>query len=229
LLEEKKLIISFNDVSFTYGKQLILDRISFSADKGECVVIAGPNGVGKSTILSLAAGIFTPNSGSITAPKKVAYVPQSIPLFEDMTVWSNLKFFADIEKIKMIPPLPSDVLSYKHMQVSKLSYGMKRRVSIACALLGDHELILFDEPCNGLDASYREELAELILKLKSEGKAILYVGHDISEYLGFFDRLLLLKNAALHIYERNRLLGDISDAEAQKDILASTYKELYAE
>lgn len=223
------MVVSLNDVSFSYGRQLILDKISFSAEKGECVVIAGSNGIGKSTILSLIAGIFRPASGSIEVSKKIAYVPQNIPLFDDMTVWSNLKFFADIEQVKITSSLPFDVLSYKRKLVSKLSYGMKKRVSIACALLGDPELILLDEPCNGLDASYRAELIDLILKFKSQGKTILYVGHDAAEYLSFFDRLIILKDAALRIYERSQLFRGISDTEVQKSILTSTYKTLYSE
>lgn len=228
-LEVAHLALSLKDVSFSYGRQLILNQIGFTAKQGECVAIAGSNGIGKSTILSLIAGIFKPTSGSIEASKKIAYVPQHISLFEDMTVWSNLKFFADMEKAEITPPLPFDVLSYKRKRVSKLSYGMKKRVSLACALLGDPELVLLDEPCNGLDAVYRAELVDLILQLKSEGKTILYVGHDPTEYLSFFDRLIILKHAALHIFERDQLFGDVSDTEMQKSILTSAYHTLYTE
>lgn len=196
-----KILLEFDGVSFTYGRgrgrSAILREISFSARAGECLVIAGTNGSGKTTLLSIAAGIREPSSGKVQTAGRVGYVPQGSALLEDATVRENLRFFADLAGADVPDPLPFAVGGWLDRKVSRLSGGMKKQVSIACAMAGDPDVMLLDEPCGALDIRFRESLCSLILCWKSAGKAVLYVGHDPAEFYPFCDRLLFLSPGGL--------------------------------
>ena len=181
-------------VSFAYGRnrQPVLRNISFAAYPGTCVVIAGTNGSGKTTLLSLAAGIRKPSAGRVKCSGEVGYVPQGSALLEDATVGENLRFFADLAHAPIPDPLPFAVADWTGRRVSRLSGGMKKQVSIACAMAGDPDVMLLDEPCGALDIRFRDALAALILDWKRAGKTVLYVGHDPAEFYPFCDRLLFL-------------------------------------
>lgn len=198
------------NLTFSYGKRSILDGLTVSVREGECLVLAGPNGSGKSTTLSLIAGVLRPKSGQVIPGGRVGYVPQGTALFEDMTVEENLHFFAGLARCTVPAELPFGLEHRLKERVSKLSGGMKKQVSIACALLGGPEVLLLDEPCASLDIRYREELTRLILQLKEEGRTILYTGHEPMEFFPFCDKLLFLGGQpALHT--REELTGSPAD------------------
>lgn len=200
-------MIELTDVSFSYGKTKILKNLSLSVKAGECVVFAGPNGSGKSTALSIIAGVLRPDTGCVHIRGDVGFVPQGSALFEDMTVGDNLRFFAGLKKCALPAQLPFGVAQYLNTRVSKLSGGMKKQVSIACALLGEPSVILMDEPCASLDVEYREELIQLVTCAKKKGCAIIYVGHDPLEFSAFYDKLVFFhENTSL--YTRRELSGD---------------------
>ncbi len=185
-------MIHARELSFSYGKRKIVDGLNFDAVRGECIVFAGPNGSGKSTVLSLAAGILLPQSGNIFVNGNVGYVPQGTALFEDATVAENLRFFAGMAHVDVPTKLPFALERFKSKKVSALSGGMKKQVSIACAMLGEPDVVLLDEPCAALDISFRAELINMVLAWKAEGRTVLYVGHDPSEFHPFFDKLIFL-------------------------------------
>ena len=200
-------MVTFNNVSFSYGKKEILKNLSFSVGSGECLVLAGPNGSGKSTAASMVAGVLQPKSGEISVRGSVGFVPQGTALFEDMSVADNLRFFAGLKNCHVPERLPFGVERYRKMRVSRLSGGMKKQVSIACALLGDPEIVLMDEPCASLDVCYRAELAELITRLKNRGCAVIYVGHEPMEFASFYDRLLFFQDGYIE-HTREQLSGN---------------------
>lgn len=197
-------MIHAKGLSFSYGKHRIIDRLDFDAVRGECVVFAGPNGSGKSTVLALAAGILKPKEGSVRVNAKIGYVPQGTSLFEDATVEENLRFFADMSHTSVPARLPFDLERFRKKRISELSGGMKKQVSIACAMLGNPEVILLDEPCTALDISFRTELINTVLSWKREGRTVLYVGHDPSEFYPFFDKLIFLSDKPV-TYDRQTL------------------------
>lgn len=213
------------DVSFSYGSRKILERLSFRVASSECVVLAGANGRGKSTVLSLIAGILRPSSGRIQTGGKVAYIPQGSALFEDMTVAENLRFFADLVKTAVTDELPFNLHDYMNVKAGKLSGGMKKQLSIACALLGEPRVILFDEPCAGLDIVYRRELIALIHSLKAKGCEIVYVGHDPMEFVSFCDRVLFL-GQNLQSYSREELVADPADDQLFCENFARIFEKL---
>ena len=185
-------MIKVENVSFSYGKHAVLRGLSFSANEGECVVLAGPNGSGKSTMLSILTGVINPGGGNTEIDGEIGYVPQGSALFEDCTVLENLKFFADIAKAKIPEKLPFSVEQIKNRKVSQLSGGMKKQVSIACAFIGEPQIILLDEPCAALDIDFRDEMIDMVKEWKTEGKTVVYVGHDPREFYETFDRIVFL-------------------------------------
>lgn len=215
-------MIELKDVSFSYGRRKILNNLCVSVWAGECVVLAGPNGSGKSTALSIMAGVLRPDAGTVRVSGSVGYAPQGTALFEDMTVRDNLRFFAGLRKCPVPAALPFGVAQYLGTRVSKLSGGMKKQVSIACALLGDPQVLLLDEPCGALDAQYRQELVQLILERKQQGCAIVYVGHEPQEFSAFYDKLVFLGKGE---YTRQQL----SPQGADDLRFCSTFYELVRE
>ncbi len=140
----------------------------------------------------MLAGILKPSSGKITAHGRIGYVPQGTALLEDATVEENLNFFASLAKASVPRELPFSVESYKKKLVSTLSGGMKKQVSIACAAIGDPQIMLLDEPCAALDITFRDEMIRLVEKWKREGKTVIYVGHDPAEFYSFFNTLVFI-------------------------------------
>ena len=216
-------MIELLDISFSYGRKKILENFSVTVRPGECVVLAGSNGSGKSTALSIMASVLRPDTGTMQVNGSVGFAPQGTALFEDMTVLDNLRFFAGLKKCHVPEKLPFGVAKYLKTRVSKLSGGMKKQVSIACALLGDPQVLLLDEPCAALDIEYRRELTELILEKKNNGCAIVYVGHEPQEFYPFYDKLVFFGNGYRE-YTRQQLSAD-SENELR---FSSTFQELFS-
>lgn len=200
-------MVSFSDVCFQYGARVILDRLSFTAETGMCTVLAGPNGIGKSTALALAAGALKPRSGTVSCRGTVGYAPQEAALFPDLSVRDNLKFFAGLHRAPLpeAPFLPLDTAGNK--RVGKLSGGMQKRVSLVCAELGSPDILLLDEPCIGLDIAAQKLLFAQIEQWKAQGRCILYAGHNAAEMETVCDRLVLLRTHESKILSRAEIGG----------------------
>lgn len=217
-------MINVQQVSFAYGRETLFRDLSFRAGAGECAVLAGPNGSGKSTLLSLISGVLKPSAGTIQTEGSLTLIPQGTALFEDMTVEENLLFFAGLRHAGVPKELPFSLNRYRKKKLSALSGGSKKRVSIACALLGNPQNILFDEPCAGLDIKYQEELSELILQLKAGGCTILYAGHEPLEYIRFFDRILFLGRQRPQLYEAGHFSGSSGELYETASRVAAVYR-----
>lgn len=201
-------MLKLDRVTFSYGSYKALDGISFEGDAGSCIVTAGPNGSGKSTLLSIISGARRAQSGTVEVGGRVGFVPQGTALLEDISVADNVKFFASVcgKRAPSLTELPFQLEELSRRRVSSLSVGMKKRVSIACALASAPDILVLDEPCASLDILYREELLELIRSLKEKGMLIVYAGHDFNEISMICDKMLLLKDGKAVFYkEKNRL------------------------
>jgi len=203
-------MIQVKDLCFSYGKRSIVRDLTFDAAPGECVVLAGPNGCGKSTVLSVIAGVQKPRSGCVHLEGSLGYVPQGNALFSDASGEENLRFFADLAGVSVPEILPFAVETYKKKKVARLSGGMQKQLSIACAMLGDPSNILLDEPCASLDIGFGAELGEYVKTWKAEGRSVIYVGHDPAEFYGFFDKIVFLSGTP-RVYTREELLNTDAD------------------
>ena len=198
-------MISFQNVTFRYGSRVILKDVSFTAQPGTCTVLAGPNGIGKSTALALAAGALRPRSGKITREGKLGYTPQEAAVLPDLNVKDNLRFFAGLCRAPLPenPFLPLEGAGRR--RAGKLSGGMQKRLSLVCADLGRPENLLLDEPCIGLDVNAQSLLFEQIARWKAEGRCILYAGHNAAELETVCDRLVLLGEGEYRVLDRTEI------------------------
>ena len=189
-------------INKSYGKQIVLSDINFSLSAGESAVIMGRNGIGKSTLLTILAGFLRPDSGRVVSSgKTIAFCPQDDNLFEELTVRDNLMFWSAVcGGESEISRHFADILgveTFARKKISQLSVGMKKCAALCCALCGDPDVLILDEPFAGLDIFHKNALTLAFGQLKTEGKCILYSSHAIDEIIGLDSQIYTLANATL--------------------------------
>lgn len=208
--------IQVNSVTKSYGTQLALKEVSFSANKGEIIGLLGPNGAGKSTIMKIITGYILPTKGAvyvsgmdiskspIEAKAKIGYLPEQNPLYQEMYVKEYLEFQASILKVAkktIITVIETVGLTPEmHKKIGQLSKGYQQRVGIAAAIIHNPEVLILDEPTTGLDPNQIQEIRTLIKKLGKE-KTILLSTHIMQEVEALCDRVIIIKKGELLIDE----------------------------
>lgn len=180
-MKGKRKIIEIKEVSKSYDKK-VLDKVSFTVEPGSIMVITGPSGKGKTTLLNIMMGLVSPDSGEVIGiPEKKSCVFQEDRLLENFTVEENLKLVSDLP-VEELKKECSILLGEKEFsqKVREFSGGMKRRVSILRALLTSSEVIFMDEPFKGLDVELKKKVIRYTLE-KRKDRTLFVVTHDISE------------------------------------------------
>jgi ABC-2 type transport system ATP-binding protein len=201
-------------VTKSYGNQLALNEISFSANKGEIIGFLGPNGAGKSTMMKIITGFISPTKGTVLvsginvlkspeeAKAKIGYLPEQNPLYQEMYVKEYLQFQASIFKVskETIGTVIETVgLSPEvHKKISQLSKGYQQRVGIAAAIIHNPDVLILDEPTTGLDPNQIQEIRNLLTKLGKE-KTILFSTHIMQEVEALCDRVIIINKGELLI------------------------------
>lgn len=192
-----------------YGARRAIDNLTFNAEKGEIVGFLGPNGAGKTTTMRILSGYMPPSAGkaevagfdvveqSLEVRRRVGYLPETVPLYNDMTVFEYLKYMGDLRHLKNIEERVEDVLEMVHMlergggYIGNLSKGMRQRVGLAQAMLHQPEVLILDEPTIGLDPMQIVEARNLIKEIGKE-RTILLSTHILSEAQQICDRVLII-------------------------------------
>jgi lipooligosaccharide transport system ATP-binding protein len=205
--------IEFREVTKHYGDKTVVDGLAFHVSAGECFGLLGPNGAGKTTTLKLLLGIAEPDAGIIRlcgetipararfARQRVGVVPQFDNLDPDFTVRENLLVFGryfglSSSKTRAVVP---GLLEFARLEskadarVSELSGGMKRRLTLARALINDPDVLVMDEPTTGLDPQARHLIWERLRSLLARGKTILLTTHFMEEAERLCDRLCIIE------------------------------------
>ncbi len=214
-------IIAFENISLSYGNNLILDNISFKINEGEIFGMLGPNGVGKSTIFNLITGLIKPNSGRIkihnddvldypiylrTKKFKVGYVPQYGGYFGDLTLYQNLKAIAEIvinnknnEEDKINDLINKfELENLRNIKAKFLSGGQKKKLVIALSLLSDPSVLLLDECFAALDVLTIKMLQEIIVNLQKEKRITICIcDHQARDLLACVDVAMILSNCKI--------------------------------
>ncbi len=207
------LVISH--VKKDFKNKPVLQDIELSARKGECIGILGGNGCGKTTLLSILAGVLKADSGSFCVAGKellgkrescsrlVGYVPQGTPLFEELSAKDNLRLWYD--RVDLQKELENGVLAmlgipeFLNVPVSKMSGGMKKRLSIGCAVAGKQPVLLLDEPTAALDLVCKQKIWDYLADFRKREGIVLLVTHDVQE-IERCDRCYLMKEGKLVPY-----------------------------
>lgn len=198
----------------SYGRLQVLENINMAVKNGECVGIVGANGAGKSTLLEIIAGGRKPDAGEIYLngevksgvglAERIGFVPQENPLFEELTVKDNLELWYQGKKDLIDENMENGVLavlgigSFYRKRVSRLSGGMKKRLSIACALAGEPEILVLDEPGASLDLEAKKFIIRYLKEFSETGHSVVIASHEMPE-LKMCDRLYGMRNS--HIEE----------------------------
>ena len=203
-------VIKIEGLNKNYGKKVILENINISIMKGEIAVILGKNGAGKTTLIKSILGlvaadfskfeIFNSDKSDNSYLNKLSYLPEKFLFYSYYSVKGALEFYADMHNVasEEIVQRIDDVMrklsifEIKDKKVSKISKGQLQRLDLACAIIGNKELIILDEPFSGLDPIGIKDVRNLCLELKEEGKTILFNSHMISEVEKISDTLIIL-------------------------------------
>ncbi|MCD6333032.1 MAG: ATP-binding cassette domain-containing protein [Bacteroidales bacterium] len=210
-----------------YGAQRAVDHISFKVHTGEVLGFLGPNGAGKTTTMKAITSYLIPNEGEIhlgefsvgTQPeeikKRIGYLPEDNPLYNDMPVIDYLRFVAELQQIakQKIRPRILEMVTIcglegeKHKKIGELSKGYRQRVGLAQALIHDPEVLILDEPTSGLDPNQIVEIRELIKTIGRE-KTVILSSHILAEVEATCDRILIIN--------KGKIVADGSPEELRK-------------
>lgn len=207
-------MVSIQHISKSFGSQKVLNDVSLEIPAGQIVGLLGPNGAGKSTLMKILIGLWSADSGTVSAPPRIGYLPENNPLYEDMYVTEYLSFMAKmtndkcqmtnvdalIDKVGLTPE--------RHKHIRELSKGYRQRVGLAQALLGDPELLILDEPTTGLDPNQLVEIRSLIKSLSGgaglstfdfrlKSRSVILSTHIMQEVREMCDRVVILDHGTV--------------------------------
>lgn len=202
-----------------FGTKIAVDGVSFTVKKGEVLGFLGPNGAGKSTTMRMVTGFLPPTRGrvriggadieenEIAAKAKIGYLPEAAPLYSDMTVESFLRFAAEMRRVPageikaaVDRAIETTFLEpVRHQSVDTLSKGYRHRTCFAQSIIHDPEVLILDEPTDGLDPNQKHEIRQLIRRM-GETKAILFSTHILEEVEAACTRAIII--------DRGRVIAD---------------------
>lgn len=173
-------MIELKNVSFSYDKIKLLDNFNLTVNRGECVQLYGASGTGKTTVARLILGLETADSGSIIVPQKISAVFQEDRLLENIDVQKNIRLVLSKEQFAFADKLLKECGLYdvRKKRISQLSGGMKRRVALVRAVAYSGDILVLDEPFNGLDLNNKIIFSNIIKReFLSKNKAVLLISH----------------------------------------------------
>lgn len=246
-------MIEIKNLTKKIGTSVILDNINLTVKEGEILGFLGPNGAGKTTTMKIITSFWTPSSGTVTVDgvdvikdslatrKKIGYLPENVPLYDDMRVFEYLKFIAEVrgiakeDIIKRIKEVVKDCGLEKviHKSIDELSKGYRQRVGLAQAIIHEPDILILDEPTTGLDPNQIVEIRELIKKIGKE-KTVIFSTHILSEVSATCDRAVIINNGKIIIEGTpNELMQKAGGQEiiyvkikGQKDLVLSKLKAM---
>ena len=219
--------IEVKDVSKKYKNKEILKSVSFEVESGMQVGIVGKNGIGKSTLLSVLSGVNKADGGEFLYEGRdllketdlrnmvCAYIPQEMPLISELSARDNLRMWYSDKALKkelkegFLKTLGID--EFLKVGVRKMSGGMKKRLSIGCAIYADPRVLIMDEPTASLDLECKEIIYDYLNVFKKRGGIVVLATHDEKE-IENCDALYLLKDKALHKYNYDGSIKNLVDS-----------------
>ena len=207
-------MISVQNLTKDYGPHRAIDHLNFTAEKGEVLGFLGPNGAGKTTTMRILTGFMPPTSGTATIDgfdvmedslkvrHIVGYLPETVPLYEDMRVFDYLKFMGKLHNVPGIEDRVAEVLIQVGMDdrsqslIKNLSKGMRQRVGLGQALLHHPDVLILDEPTIGLDPKQIKEVRNLIKAIGKE-RTVMLSTHILSEAQQICDRVIIINKGRI--------------------------------
>jgi ABC-2 type transport system ATP-binding protein len=234
-----------------FGQVKALDGVSFKISKGEIVGLLGPNAAGKTTTLNILAGVLPPSAGRVLIDnqdleenplelkQKIGFLPENNPLYEEMLVEEYLRFWAEVKGLDKVGQKQAldfvikncDLKSVLGRPISELSKGFRQRVGLSQAILTKPEILLLDEPTEGLDPNQRREISGLI-KALGKNRTVIISSHVLSELEKIVDRMIIINKGKLvaegTVEELKRMGegGNLIEAEIRGRGVATVLKKI---
>ncbi|HSL30110.1 MAG TPA: ABC transporter ATP-binding protein [Anaerolineales bacterium] len=207
-------MIQVNGLTKDYGARRAIDNLTFDAEQGEIVGFLGPNGAGKTTTMRILTGYMPPTDGSATVAgydiveeslevrKRVGYLPETVPLYNDMTALEYLTFMADLRHIPDPEERAHETLERVNLEdransfIGTFSKGMRQRIGLAQALIHRPEVLILDEPTIGLDPAQVVEIRNVIREIGKD-RTVLLSTHILTEAQQMCDRVLIINKGKI--------------------------------
>lgn len=223
------LPVELRAVAKSYGTSVVLNATSLQVAAGESLVLVGHNGAGKTTLMKLLLGLVRPTMGEVrifgedpTAASSVVrrgslgYLPESIAFDEAMTGRELLEFYAGLKRVNTNSCdelfARVGIVDAADRRVGTWSKGMRQRLGLAQAMLGNPRLLLLDEPTSGLDPSLRSTFYEIVEDLRANGVAVLIASHSLNEVEGHADRVAIMRQGTV------LACGSLAELSTQADL-----------
>ena len=208
-------MVRIEHIHKSFGKQQVLRDIVLDIPEGQVIGLLGPNGAGKSTLMKILIGLWHADSGSVSVPERIGYLPENNPLYEEMYVVEYLRFMAKLTGVRNPKESVQTLIERvglspeRHKHIRELSKGYRQRVGLAQALLGNPQLLILDEPTTGLDPNQLVEIRSLIRDLGKERTVILST-HIMQEVREMCDRVVILDHGQI---KADKPIEEIADLE----------------
>ncbi|WP_436928910.1 ATP-binding cassette domain-containing protein [Halosimplex halobium] len=219
-------MITARDLRKEYGGFVAVEGSTFTVEEGEVFGIIGPNGAGKTTTLKMLAGLVEPTDGEVSVAgydadetemrKRLGFLPEESPLYEEMTPVSYLHFFADLYDVpdgvadrRIHDTLERLELDHRDRPLGDMSKGMKRKVAIARSLINDPDVLIYDEPGSGLDPLTTNYIIDFTRELGEQGKTIVFSAHNLYHVESICDRVAIMNEG------RIVAKGDLDELQAE--------------
>ena len=207
-------MIEVQNLEKKFGDFVAVDKINFSLQSGDILGFLGPNGAGKSTTMKILSGYLSPTSGTALVDNRdicteleevkkfVGYLPETVPLYKDMTVREFLKFIAGIRQLTNAKSRINEILKITFLEdvaeqiIGTLSKGYRQRVGFAQAIIHDPPVLILDEPTDGLDPNQKQEVRAIIQGL-SKNKAIILSTHILEEMEAVCNRVIIINDGKI--------------------------------
>jgi len=243
-------MITLQEVTKNFHTLTALDRVSLTVPGGEVLGLLGPNGAGKTTLLRLVAGLITPTSGRLYPQAKgwpvIGYKPERLLYPNNVRVGQYLSLVAgtgnvprhEMERVVLDSLARVNLLDAANKRIGHISKGMRQRLGLAQAIIGDPPLLLLDEPSNGLDPEGQVEIGRYIRELHETGKTIVLSSHQLHEMTQVCTQLTILNRGQIHYrnsmsealalrpFVRIRAHKDVADLA---DLLTSLHPDILVE
>ncbi|CAM3002869.1 ABC transporter ATP-binding protein [Paenibacillus sediminis] len=230
MTHQAKMLVQANRLSKMYGSRTVVNHVDIQVKASEIVAIIGPNGAGKSTLIDMILGLRRPDEGQIEFWRKdyLSYVGvqlQATPFFPGLSAYENLRLFAALYKKKLDRQRGLELLRLcgledaANTEASKLSGGQQKRLAIAIATVHEPELVFLDEPTAALDPRARREIHEVIDRLASSGKSVVFTSHDMEEVHKLADKVIMI--------DKGRIIAEGTPVQLCEQYGVDHLEELY--
>jgi len=208
-------ILDVKELTKRFDTKIVLDNISFDVGKGVIFGLLGPNGAGKTTMIRIILDILRADHGDIVIfgrkfddalKARIGYLPEERGLYQKITVFECLKYFAELKEVKKSDDKIDfwlhkvELYDYKRKKIEELSKGMQQKVQLVAAFIHNPELLILDEPFSGLDPLNTKLIKDILVDLKREGKTIILSTHQMDQVERMCDRILMINQGKRVLY-----------------------------